>query len=502
MGIVIRQTIKSSVFVYLGVLVGVVNRLYLYPKFMTPEQIGFVSVLFTIGMVLAQFGMMGSTTTFSRFFQYFKERQLSPVFYFLFVLVSTVGGILCTLVLFVWKDPLIRVFSKDTEMIYTYFYYIPLLVFLLIYNNVFTLFSHNSLRLTVPSIFNDFGIKFVTALGVFAYGMGWIDFPMFVAIFVSSYLLADLGILVYCIRLFKIRFSTSLRGITSAEYRNLRNYSFFIFVGGLSSSVTNYADTILLSSLEGLDAAGIYSIAFFMGAVIEVPKKAIISISTPIISKHWLDNNMNEIHKLYKQSGINQGIIGLFLLLLLWVNLDELFFFIPDTETYIQGKYVALFVGLAKVTDMFMGVNSEILRTSRHYYYDLTVTILFIFVSIASNLILIPMFKLDGAAVATLGSVLFYNIMRYAILKRLYGFSPFNAQSWRLVVLFAVLFALFYAAYYLMPPATTYVWAAGYVMAKSLFFGGTALAAIYYMKLSPDFNRTLTNVIARVKRMV
>ena len=500
MGIVIRQTIKSSIFVYLGVLAGVVNRLYLYPKFMTPEQIGFVGVLFTIGMVLAQFGMLGSTTTFSKFFQYFREKNLSAVFYFLFVLVSTVGGLLCTAILFLWKDPLIHVFSKDTEMVYEYFYLIPVLLFLLIYNNVFTLFSHNSLRLTVPSIFNDFGVKAMTALGVLAYGMQWIDFSTFVLLFVGTFLLADLGILAYSLRLFRVRFSTSLSRISAAEYRDLRNYSFFIFVGGLSSSVTAYADTLMLSSLEGLSAVGIYSIAFFMGSVIEVPKKAIVSISTPLLSKYWLDNDTAGIEKLYKQSSINQGIIGLFLLLLLWVNLDELFFFIPDSAVYIQGKYVALFIGLAKVADMFMGVNSEILRTSRHYYYDLAVTLLFIFVSIGTNFILIPILKLDGAALASFISVFFYNILRFVILKRLYGFTPFSKESWQLMGLFACLFAVYYGVEWSIPEVPSYLWAAVSIAAKSLFFGGTALAGIYYLRLSLDFNRTLTAALNRFRK--
>lgn len=500
MGIVIRQTIKSSIFVYLGVFVGIVNRLYLYPKFMTPEQIGFIGVFLTIGMVLSQFGMMGSTTTFSKFFQYFKEKNMSPVFYFLFILVSTIGGLICTAVLFIWKDPLINFFSKDSSMVFDYFYFIPPLIFFIIYNNVFTLFAHNSLRLTVPSIFNDFAVKAITATGVLLYGLQIVNFSQFVIIFTAAFLFADIGIIVYSIRLFKIKFSASIHRIKRNEYKELRNFSFFIFVGGLSSSVTNYADTLMLSSMSGLDAVGIYSIAFFMGAVIEVPKRAIVSISTPIISKHWLENNLTEIQKIYKQSSINQGIIGLLLLLLLWINVDEIFFFIPKTDIYISGKYVALFIGLAKVTDMFMGVNSEILRTSKHYYYDLTVTVLFIGITIGTNLVLIPLLKLNGAAIATLLSVLFYNFMRFAILKKLYNISPFDAKSWQLIGTFILLFGAYYMLDYFLPKADSYTKASIWIILKSILFGGSALACIYFLKFSADFNKVLDNTLKIILR--
>lgn len=500
MGIVIRQTIKSSIFVYIGVFVGVINRLYLYPKFMTLEQIGFISVFFNIGMILSQVGMMGSTTTFSKFFQYFKEKNMSSVFYFLFVLVSAIGGLICTAILFIWKEPLIHIFSKDSTLVFDYFHYLPFLLFFIIYNNVFTLFSHNSLRLTVPSILNDFGIKFITAIGVLLYGLELIDFTQFVIIFIASYLIADIGILAYCIRLFKVQFSTAIHRIKKNEYKELRNYSFFIFVGGLSSSVTNYADTLMLSSLLGFSAVGVYSVALFMGMVIEVPKKAIIAISTPIISKHWLENNINEIHKLYKQSSINQGIVGLFLLLLLWVNLDEIYFFIPNSEAYIAGKYVALFIGLAKVTDMFMGINSEILRTSKHYFYDLTVTILFIGISIGTNWLLIPILQLNGAAIATLISVMFYNIMRYVILKKLYDISPFDNKSWQLIGSFVLFFGAYYAVDVFLPNANSYISAVILITIKSIVFGAVSLACTYYLKFSLDFNRVLDNLLDKLLR--
>ncbi|MCG9912311.1 MAG: lipopolysaccharide biosynthesis protein [Flavobacteriales bacterium] len=502
MGIVIRQTIKSSFFVYLGIMIGVLNRLYLYPLYLSPEQIGFFQVLFTTGMVISQLGMLGTGSTFTRYFQYFKEKNLSAVFYFLFTLVTFIGGTLAVSILFIRKEFVMKFFAKDVSILDEYFQFIPLLVFLFIYNNVVTLFANNSLRLTVPSLFNDFGIKLITAIAVILFGFNLINFTAFLLIFTGAIMFANISILIYTVRLFKIRFSSHLHLISKAEYRNLLNYSLFIFLGGLSGSITNYADTLMLSSIEGFRATGIYSIAFFMGSVIEVPKRAVVAISTPILSKHWLNGNLVEIHKLYKQSSINQGIIGLFLLFMLWINLDEIFFFIPDSDVYSAGKWVALIIGLSKVTDMFMGVNTEILRTSGKYYYDLGVTLIFIFVSIGTNLILIPLYKLNGAALATLISVLFYNILRFIILKALYKISPFNAKSTVLLGLFLGLYILYYFVSVIVPHADTFSQSVLMIFVKTLFFGGLTLLSVFYLKISDEFNRMVISSLSKMKSII
>ena len=45
MGIIRNQSIKSTIILYIGVLVGVFNLLWLFPKFLSPAEIGLTGVL-------------------------------------------------------------------------------------------------------------------------------------------------------------------------------------------------------------------------------------------------------------------------------------------------------------------------------------------------------------------------------------------------------------------------------------------------------------------------
>ena len=53
MGIVIRQGVKGTIATYLGVAIGFVNTLWLYPKILTPDEIGLFRTLIDGAYILS-----------------------------------------------------------------------------------------------------------------------------------------------------------------------------------------------------------------------------------------------------------------------------------------------------------------------------------------------------------------------------------------------------------------------------------------------------------------
>ena len=54
MGIIRKQSIYSSIFSYLGFVVGAVNKLLIFPLFFSTTQIGLTTVAVDLGLVFAQ----------------------------------------------------------------------------------------------------------------------------------------------------------------------------------------------------------------------------------------------------------------------------------------------------------------------------------------------------------------------------------------------------------------------------------------------------------------
>ena len=76
---------------------------------------------------------------------------------------------------------------------------------------------------------------------------------------------------------------------------------------------------------------------------------------------------MRHIETIYKKSALNLFIIGSFLLLGIWANIDSIFSLLPKSDIYAQGKWVVLLIGLGRVADMMTGLNTEILVNSKTF---------------------------------------------------------------------------------------------------------------------------------------
>ena len=75
MGIIIRQSLKNSVVTYVGVVIGTLNVLFLYNKFLTPEQLGLYTALTSFPLVFAGFAHLGTPHVGVRFFNQFVDSK-------------------------------------------------------------------------------------------------------------------------------------------------------------------------------------------------------------------------------------------------------------------------------------------------------------------------------------------------------------------------------------------------------------------------------------------
>lgn len=68
MGVVIRQSIFSSIISYVGVAIGYINLLYLYPRFLELEQIGLLRTIQDTALLMAPFAQVGLAHSILRFY--------------------------------------------------------------------------------------------------------------------------------------------------------------------------------------------------------------------------------------------------------------------------------------------------------------------------------------------------------------------------------------------------------------------------------------------------
>jgi O-antigen/teichoic acid export membrane protein len=130
---------------------------------------------------------------------------------------------------------------------------------------------------------------------------------------------------------------TNFNSLDQKKLPELVKYSLLSFAGMAGLILIGKIDSMMVSAMIGFSANAIYTTAFYMATVIEIPKRALSQIAMPLISRAFERNDIKEVASLYRKTSINQLIIGSLLLIGVWINLDSLFALMPKGEVFCGG---------------------------------------------------------------------------------------------------------------------------------------------------------------------
>ena len=450
MGIIIRQGFKSTILSYIGVVLGAFNLLWFFPKYLSADEIGIITLLQSLAFVLASFVQLGGNNIVDKFFPRFRDEEAQHHGFFALVLLyCLVGFSVFVAAYFGFKSFWLTIYAEKSPQINQFFPVLPWLTFFLMYQAMLEAFCRTRLRIVVPTLLREVFFRLSLILGVGVYFFGYISFVDLGWWLLVTYALAVLILGSYLQRLGALKLSLRFDLRSPIIRRQIPLFGLVITLGGAGALIVSRVDGLMLGALSGSDTVGIYSIAFYMGTVIEMPRRAVGQISTPIISQAWTDGDLAKIDYLYKNTALHQLLIGALFFLLVWCNVDALFNLIPHAEVYRAGKYVILYIGLGRLIDMATGINNEIILQSPYYRFNLVVIILLAVLVVVTNLIFIPLYGINGAALATALSVLLFNTAKFLFLWVKFHLQPFGLKT-----LYALLCMLItYLFTWMIPPA-------------------------------------------------
>jgi len=481
MGIVRNQSIKNSISFYIGMAIGTINTVIIYPNVFKdhPEHFGLIQILIAYAIVVSTFTTLGIPKTFVRFFPAIKEKgQL----YFLSLVIPLLGFVLSLLVYFLFKEQIFEMMDAS-ELLRVNFFYIILLVFFIGFYDVLTAVSRSFLSAATPIFINEVFLKVYSMLVLLLHWFGYLDFTTFLKIYLFGYFLKFT--ILFLIQWKNDRFSLAF-SVNDLKLKEILGFGLFVFIGGASVMLVTKIDMMMIGSMLDLEQVAFYTVAFFIGNAIKVPGKSIGAISIPLVAKAWEKQDYKEIQTLYTKSSINQLIIGGVLFLCIWLNIDEIFSLLPTK--FQGGKWVVFYIAIAQLFSMANGVNGTIIVNSKYYRYDLYTNVILVFVTIATNYLLIPEYGIDGAAMATAISVLLFNLIRLILLKVKMNMHPFSLQTIKTIVL---LFVMFFTLDFL--PNSSYAFVD--IIWKSIVVVILFIPSVIYFNLSED----ITAIVKELK---
>ena len=425
MGLIQQQTIKGTIYSFLGVVLGFVNIAILSPLIFTTDQIGLTQVMIAIATILSQVGGLGFNNVTNRLFPYFRAKEKGHNGYLsLAFLITTTGFIVCLIGLVLYMPSFIEGNRDKSALLSEYAWYIPVLLGFLMLFTLLDNYCKVLFKAVLGTFLHDFVLRLVILALLLSFYFQLIDFSTYVLLFVLSQAVPSLVIIIYLLFKGEFRF-TGFRDIITPDFsKQIISLSVFGIVAGLSTIALTTIDKYLVNSFEGLGDAGVYSIAVYFATLILIPSRSLGKIAVPVVSEAWKNNDRKVIQDVYYKSSINQLLVGLLIFVGIVANMNNIFRILPPE--YAKGETVIIFFGLANIVSASAGACKIILSTSSHYRFQAYLMIIFIAVVIISNLILIPAMGITGAAVASLISMFIYTGLTVIALKKFFGLWPFN----------------------------------------------------------------------------
>lgn len=500
MGIIIKQSFKASLFSYLGIFIGAANNLFLFPQFIGSEGIGIINVISAAASLFLPVLQLGFNTSLIKYFPVFKEKPYFTTFItyaFIIPLLALLGFILLwplTEQVFEW------LFKAKANLVFENIEWVLPLTAILVFFGLFESLAKANYKIVFPTLVRNVIWRLSMTFGVALVGFKFLAMNQLVIVLVWSWFLSLIILLIYTISLGGFKLGWKSGFLKDKETKSFNSFSAYVILLGVSGVLIQKIDQLMVGAYLGESPAGVFSTAMYFATLIEIPKRSVIGIIQPVLVNAFKNDDMDKVDEMYKKSSLNLFLIGGVIFLLIWINVQDIFQIIPRSKEFSAGIYVVLFYGLARVIDMGMGCNNEIIVFSKFYKVNLPMQFLLVGIVMLTNAIFIPKFDIAGAALATTISVLTYNLLRFVYLYWKLRIIPFSEKSlYTLIVL---------VSFWLIAEAVPFEFSSFdkikmnnvlNIIIRSTVIGLPMILIFYFLRISSVINNAFDDLIKKLK---
>ncbi len=485
MGIVQNQSIKNTIITFFGFGIGAINALFLYTHILEKDHYGIVTTLLSFAAIMMPILAFGAQNTLIRFFSHYKTQKerdefLTFMLFFPLILMVPVG-----ILFFIFYQPISTIWIQENPILKPFFWIIPVVGLFMAYFELFYAWVKVHMQSVIGNFISEVSVRLLVTVLLLLVHFDVISKSTFIYSLVAAYFLQ---LIAMCFYAFSIKIPV-FKLVVPDNFKELIQYSFFIIVsGGVAVMLIDF-DKVMIAHYLPVSNNSLYAVAIFISTVIAVPSRAMTQIVAPITAKFMIENKMAELNDLYKKSAINLQIIGGFIMMLIFLNIKELYFFIPD---YRSGISVVFMIGLSKFYDVLLGNNNSIIVNTKYYRTVLLFGLFTVVLMIVLNMIFIPLYGIEGAAFATLLTIIIYNTIKlfYVIVKM--NLNPFTIKTVHSFGILIVCFLLFYFWDFNFHPIIN-------IALKSILITLFYIISNYKCNISQDFNRVTLSILKRFK---
>lgn len=506
MGVIARQSIKGSLANYVGIAIGFLTTFFVLTSCLSQEEIGLTRVIVDAAMLFASIAQIGTNATIIRFAPHFRDPQDPHNDHGLFawsILLPLAGFLVLSICFLFFKDNIASLYVEKSPLINRYIFWLLPMTFCALFLQIFETYASTLLEITIPRISREIVIRLLNLGSYLLYGNGVISFDTFVIFFCGSYGVAMLINLGYLIFKGKVRFKIDMQFLNRQRVRDILSYTFFLAITGLAGNAP-LLNSLFLGAQGGLALAGVYTIAFYIANVVEIPGRSLNAISSPLIAQSIKDNDFEETNRLAQKVSLHQLLVAFLVFFFVFINLRALFSIIPNGAEYSAGISVVIILGASKIVQSTFNISNPLLSYGRAYRWLPLIVLFYTASIIILNYYFIPLMGLNGTAFATLiSTTLYYVVLQLAVHFGMKVRLLSKAQL-KVFLLALILFAcnwiwdFLIASIIYQQPITDMAKVLLDACTRTAFLAGTAALSVYMLNISPEVKNLMDKVLTPI----
>ena len=439
----LQKIAKGTGIVFIGTLMGMplafVGRILL-ARFFTQAEYGMYSLAFVLLSIFVTISLFGLQDGAARQIAYYRGKN-EPLkvkgIIFSSIQIVLITSVILSILLFFTSDVLsTKIFHNSAlaASLTVFAFAIPFLALIRLFVSIFRGFESVKESVYFQNILrNVLFLAFLTP--VILFGLPFIDA---IYAFVASIIMTFIVFAFYVLKKtpWSLRDSKSNLLTTNSGAKELFLFSVPLLGSYMLSAFMQWTDTLMLGYFKTSDIVGLYNAAVPLAYIIVTFLYSTHSILIPVVAKLYSQNMMREMKKNYQiiTKWVLFAVLPLFFVFTLFPEVILGFFF---GANYVNASVVLQILAICFFIHVVLGPSGATLLSMGKSRYILNTTIVGTVLNITLNATLIPIWGIEGAAVATALSLLivhsFYSVKLYQISK-IHPFTknyltPFFASS-------------------------------------------------------------------------
>ena len=388
------------------------------------EGLGEYILAITILRLFVLIAKLGMDTTSVRFIASFASRdKWTSILQFRKKVVGilSVTSIICSLIMYFLSDEISGLIHIDSSYIQiNAFFVLPMAFFMLHYQSLrglkkiaaFSFFYRMSQAL----------FTIITMMIIYQFNQSNSEIPLY------SYLVSVLIVSVLSFISFRYWLNKRSKGKKSAEieiigYSNIFKISAPLMFAQSVQFIMAWTDKLMLGSMTTAEEVGVYHTAFKLSMFASVALMSVNSIAAPKFAEMFGKNDIEGLRTVVLKSTK----------MIFWTSLPlvVIFFIFPEFllglfgDKFKFGVNAFIFLSCGRLISSFSGSVGNILQMTGNQNIYAVILFFGAILNVLLNLVLIPEYGIDGAAISSMSSLAVWNLSMVLAVKKKFGFYTF-----------------------------------------------------------------------------